>query len=64
MIVPPFFFFFFGSVQRSSLLIVDFFFLDLGFSWFEYDKDGDYRIVMGDDGNIAKSVLATDAQEG
>lgn len=31
----------------------------IGFSWFEYDKDGDYRIVMGSDGNIAKSVLAS-----
>lgn len=30
----------------------------IGFSWFEYMKDGDYRIVMGSDGNIAKSVLA------
>ncbi|CAD6585739.1 MAG: hypothetical protein ASARMPRED_002301 [Alectoria sarmentosa] len=30
----------------------------IGFSWFEYDKDGDYRIVMGDDGNIAKTILA------
>lgn len=30
-----------------------------GFSWFEYLKDGDYRIVMGSAGNIAKDVLET-----
>lgn len=36
----------------------------IGFSWFEYDKDGDYRIVMGDDGNLAAPVLASDASLG
>ncbi|KAL9099686.1 MAG: hypothetical protein Q9163_004846 [Psora crenata] len=31
----------------------------LGFSWFEYNKpsEGDFRIVTGDAGNLAKSVL-------
>lgn len=33
----------------------------IGFSWFEYVKEGDYRIVLGPDGNIAKDVLATAA---
>ena len=31
----------------------------IGFSWFEYLKDGDYRIVTGSAGNIAKGVLET-----
>ena len=29
----------------------------IGFSWFEYLKDGDYRIVAGSGGDIAKEVL-------
>ena len=29
----------------------------MGFTWFEYLKDGDYRIVTGSGGDIAKSVL-------
>ena len=30
----------------------------IGFTWFEYLKDGDYRLVLGDDGNLAKKVLS------
>ena len=29
----------------------------VGLAWFEYEKDGDYRVVMGGAGKLAKGVL-------